>query len=174
MNYFNHRQFYTGVNSYGEIDNMAEAVKIVAANRKARFDYHILETFEAGLVLTGAEIKSIRSGEATISEAYVRPDKEELFLLNAYILPYSHSADKEYDPRRPRKLLMHRREINKLIRELETKGMTIVPLQIHLKNGRAKIEIALGKGKAAPDKRQDIKKREGEREIARELSRRSK
>jgi len=149
---------------------MAEGVKVVAANRKARFDYHIVETFEAGLVLTGAEIKSVREGEITITEAYVRPDRGELVLLNAYIRPYAHCSDPEYDPRRSRKLLMHKREIAKLIRELETKGMTIVPLDIHLKNGRAKIEIALAKGKAAPDKRQDIKKREGQREIARALS----
>lgn len=153
---------------------MSEAVKVIAANRKARFDYHILETFEAGLVLTGAEIKSIRSGEITVNEAYVRPQAGELFLLNAYIKPYAHSGDREYDPRRPRKLLMHKREIEKLIRELETKGTTIVPLQVHLKNGRAKLEIALGKGKAAPDKRQDIKKREASREVARELARRVK
>jgi SsrA-binding protein len=152
---------------------MTEAVKLVTTNKKARFDYHILETFEAGLVLTGAEIKSIRAGEITVNEAYVRPQGGELFLLNAYIKPYAHNGDREYDPLRPRKLLMHRREIEKLIRELETAGTTIVPLDIHLKNGRAKIEIALGKGKAAPDKRQDIKKREAARDVAREMSRRS-
>ena len=149
---------------------MTSGVKVVAANRKARFDYHIVESFEAGVVLTGAEIKAIRTGEMTITEAYVRPEKGELVLLNAYIRPYSHSSDPEYDPRRPRKLLMHRREIVKLIRELETKGMTLVPLDVHLKNGRAKVEVALAKGKAAPDKRQDIKKREGQREIARAMS----
>jgi SsrA-binding protein len=153
---------------------MTDAHKIVAANRKARFDYQIGETFEAGLVLTGAEIKSIRQGEITIGEAYVRPERGELFLLNAYIKPYSHSGDKEYDPRRPRKLLMHKREIAKLIRELETKGTTIVPLQLYLKNGLAKLDIGIGIGKAAPDKRQDIKKREGQREIAREMSKRLK
>lgn len=152
---------------------MTDAVKVVTTNKKARFDYHILETFEAGLVLTGAEIKSIRAGEITVNEAYVRPQGGELFLLNAYIKPYAHNGDREYDPLRPRKLLMHRREIEKLVRELETAGTTIVPLDIHLKNGRAKIEIALGKGKAAPDKRQDIKKREAARDVAREMSRRS-
>jgi SsrA-binding protein len=149
-----------------------EGRKIVAANRKARFDYHILESFEAGLVLTGAEIKSIRTGEVNITEAYVRPDRGELYLLNAYIAPYSHSGDKEYDPRRPRKLLMHRREIDKLVRSLDTKGTTIVPLQLYFKSGRAKLEIATGKGKAAPDKRQAIKKNETQREIARAMSHR--
>ena len=153
---------------------MSEPHKVVATNRKARFNYHIVETYEAGLVLTGAEIKSIRSGEATINEAYVRPEKGELFLLNAYFTPYSHCTDKEYDPRRPRKLLMHRKEIAKLQHSLEAQGTTLVPLQIYLKNGRAKLEVAVGKGKAAPDKRQDIKKREGQREIAREMSRRTK
>jgi len=151
---------------------MNDGQKIITENRKARFDYHILESFEAGLVLTGAEIKSIRTGEITVNEAYVRPQGSELFLLNAYIKPYAHSGDKEYDPRRPRKLLLHRKEISKLTRELETKGTTIVPLKIYLKGGRAKIEIALGKGKAAPDKRQDIKKREADREVAREIARR--
>jgi SsrA-binding protein len=151
---------------------MNDGQKIITENRKARFDYHILESFEAGLVLTGAEIKSIRTGEITVNEAYVRPQGSELFLLNAYIKPYAHSGDKEYDPRRPRKLLLHRKEIAKLTRELETKGTTIVPLKIYLKSGRAKIEIALGKGKAAPDKRQDIKKREADREVAREIARR--
>ena len=87
---------------------MSDEVKVLAANRKARFDYHILDTLEAGIVLTGAEIKSMRSGEMSISEAYVRPDRNELYLLNAHIQPYAHSGDKEYDPRRPRKLLMHR------------------------------------------------------------------
>lgn len=151
---------------------MNDGQKIITENRKARFDYHILESFEAGLVLTGAEIKSIRTGEISVNEAYVRPQGSELFLLNAYIKPYAHSGDKEYDPRRPRKLLLHRKEIAKLTRELETKGTTIVPLKIYLKGGRAKIEIALGKGKAAPDKRQDIKKREADREVAREIARR--
>ncbi len=151
---------------------MSEEIKVLAMNRKARFDYHILETLEAGIVLTGAEIKSIRAGEATITEGYVRPDRGELFLLNAYIKPYAHSGgDKEYDPLRPRKLLLHKREVEKLVRELETKGVTIVPLQIHLKKGRAKLEIALAKGKAAPDKRQSVKQKESDREMARALSR---
>ncbi len=149
---------------------MTDSVKIVAVNRKARFDYHISDSVEAGLVLSGAEIKSIRNGEVTIGEAYVRPQGGELFLLNAYIKPYALSGDKEYNPLRPRKLLLHRREIDKLVRELETKGTTLVPLQIHLKRGRAKLEIALGKGKAGPDKRQDIKKREVQRDLARALS----
>ena len=149
---------------------MTSQYKVVAENRKARFEYHILEPVEAGMVLSGAEIKSIRAEGISISEAYVRPSDGELFLLNAYITPYSHSGDKEYDPRRSRKLLLHKREIEKLSREVEAKGVTIVPLRVYLKNGRAKIEIATAKGKAAPDKRENIKKRESDREIARALS----
>lgn len=151
---------------------MSEGQKIVAENRKARFEYHILESLEAGMVLTGAEIKAIRAGEVSITEAYVRPSDGELFLLNAYIAPYSHSGDTEYEPRHPRKLLLHKREIAKLTRDLEIKGMTLVPLLIYLKNGRAKVQVATAKGKAAPDKRESIKKRESDREIARALSKR--
>ena len=151
---------------------MSEEIKIVALNRKAKFDYHILDTYEAGLVLTGAEIKSIRTGEANITEAYVKPDNGELFLLNAYIAPYNHSGDLEYNPRRPRKLLMHRKEIDRLSKDIATKGTTAVPLQIHLKKGRAKLQVGLAKGKAAPDKRQSIKERETNREVARALSKR--
>jgi SsrA-binding protein len=151
---------------------MSDEVKVLAANRKARFDYHILETVEAGLVLTGGEIKSMRQGEATINEAYVRPQGGELFLLNAYIKPYSHSRDVEYDPRRPRKLLLHRKEIDRLVRQLATEGMTLVPLQLHLKGGRAKLEVALGRGKSAPDKRESIKRKESDREMARAMSKR--
>ncbi len=149
---------------------MVQGGKVITVNRKARFDYHILDTYEAGLVLSGAEIKSIRAGEITLNEGYVRPQSGELFLLNAYVKPYAHSADKEYDPRRPRKLLLHKREIDKLIRETETKGVTIVPLQLYLKGGRAKLEIAVAKGKAAPDKRQSIKEREANRDLARAMS----
>ena len=152
---------------------MSDEVKVIAANRKARFDYHILDTLEAGIVLTGAEIKSIRLGEVTINEAYIRPDGGELYLLNAHIKAYSHSGDREYDPLRKRKLLLHRREIDKLVRQLATEGTTLVPLQLHMKKGRAKLEIALGKGKAAPDKRQSIKEKDSKRELARAMSRKN-
>ena len=147
--------------------------KVLADNRKARFNYHILENFEAGLVLTGAEIKSIRAGKINLAESYVRPYKGELFLLNAHVSQYSHCNDPKYNPTRQRKLLLHRKEINKLQGRVESKGMTIVPLKIYLKRGYAKLEIGLAKGKAAPDKRQSIKNREAEREMARELKRRS-
>lgn len=144
-------------------------IKIITENRKARFHYHIIEVLEAGIVLTGAEIKSVRQGEISLAESYVRPDGDTVYLLGAYIKPYSFSSDKEYDPKRKRKLLLHRREIDKLRGRVEAKGLTIVPLKIYLKNGRAKIEIALAKGKSGPDKREGLKKREAERDIARAM-----
>lgn len=148
--------------------------KIIALNKKARFDYHIVETFEAGIVLTGAEIKSVRSNGVTLNESFVRPYQGELYLLGAHITLYSHSGLKEYDPIRKRKLLMHREEIDRLIGRVEQKGLTLVPLSLYLKKGRAKIELALCKGKAAPDKRDSIRDRESNREMARALKNRSR
>ncbi len=145
------------------------AIKIISENRKARFNYHIVESYEAGIVLTGAEIKSIRAGGISLQESYVRPQNGELLLLGAHIKPYSHSANAEYDPVRPRKLLMHKGEIVKLQSKVEQKGLTIVPLKVYLKSGRAKIEIGLAKGKSAPDKREDIKGKEAKRDMARAL-----
>lgn len=148
-----------------------ETGKVLAENRKARFNYHILETIEAGIVLTGAEIKSIRAGGVSIGESFVSPRSDGLYLIQAHIKPYSHCKDREYDPVRPRKLLLHKTEVNKLRGRVEQKGLTIVPLQIHLKRGFAKVLIALAKGKAAPDKRETIKARESEREMARAIKR---
>ncbi len=147
-----------------------EGRKVVCLNRKARFDYHILETFEAGIVLTGPEIKSIRQGGISLAESYISPSGDELFLIGAHIKPYSFSAQSDYDPLRKRKLLLNRHEIDLLRTRVERKGLTIVPLQMHLKRGRAKLEIALAKGKAAPDKRDTIKRREGEREARRAMT----
>jgi SsrA-binding protein len=146
-----------------------ESIKVIAQNKKARFNYHIVETVEAGIVLTGAEIKSIRAGGVSLAESYIRPYQESLSLLNAHINPYSHSGDREYDPVRPRKLLLHKREIDHLRGRVEAKGMTLVPLSLYLKNGRAKIEVALAKGKDAPDKRDTIRERESKREVARAI-----
>ena len=145
----------------------------LAQNRRARFDYHILETFEAGLVLTGGEIKSIRGGEVSLEEAYVRPspDGGELFLVSAHIRQYNRSADQDYDPIRPRKLLLHKREILKLVRAVAAEGLTIVALDLHLKDGRLKLALALAKGKKNVDRRETIKERESKRDIARALSR---
>lgn len=145
--------------------------KIISQNKKARFEYHIIETFEAGLVLTGAEIKSIRANGITLTESYIRPERGEIFLLNAHIKPYSYSAERDIDPLRKRKLLLNKREIDKLRGRVEQKGLTIVPLSLYLKHGIAKLEIGLAKGKAAPDKRQTIKERESKREVDRALKR---
>lgn len=148
-------------------------IKIVSENRKARFNYHIVESFEAGIVLTGAEIKSIRSSGISLQESFILPKNGELLIVNAHIHPYSHAlGDKEYNPVRPRKLLMHKYEIEKLRGRVEQKGLTLIPLKLYLKNGRAKLEIALAKGKAGPDKREDIKERETKRELERALKNR--
>lgn len=143
--------------------------KILVVNKKARFDYHIIEVFEAGIMLTGAEIKSVRLGKVSLSESYVRPQNDSLYLIGANITQYSHDPSKTYDPVRARKLLLHKQQIDKLRGRVEVKGLTIVPLQIYLKRGYAKLEIALAKGKDAPDKRQSVKERESKRELARAI-----
>ena len=140
---------------------------LICQNRKARFDYHILDSFEAGIVLTGSEIKSIRAGQVKIEEGYVSAKGGELQLLGVHIQEYKQSDNRDYNPLRPRKLLMHRSEIDKLRGQIEQKGLTIVPLRLYLKRGKAKLEIGLAKGKDAPDKRKTIKAREQTREMAR-------
>jgi SsrA-binding protein len=148
-----------------------EGAKTVVVNKKARFNYAIEESFEAGLVLTGSEIKSIREGRANIAESYIRPVEGELFLVQAHITEYSHSHDPKYDPLRKRKLLMHKREIEKLSARVEAQGFTLVPLSIYLKRGKAKLQVALAKGKAAPDKRRVTRERELDREASRAMKR---
>lgn len=143
--------------------------KIVAQNRKARHEYHIDEVFEAGLVLTGTEVKSLRSGKASIVESYISPAESELWLVGCHIPPYEQGNIHNVDPVRRRKLLLHRREIEKLAGAVSKKGFTIVPLQVYFKNGRAKIEIGLARGKKLHDKRQDLKERDQRREIDRAL-----
>lgn len=144
-------------------------IKLISENRRARFDYHILEEFEAGIVLTGAEIKSIRVHGITLSESYVRPYGGDIVLLGAHIQPYKFEGLKPPDPLRTRKLLLHAAEIAKLKTRVEQKGLTIVPLSMYLKKGRAKLKIGLAKGKNNPDKRQSIKERENKREAARAI-----
>lgn len=144
-------------------------IKVVARNRKARFDYSLLEQYEAGLVLQGSEIKSIRAGQISIKEAYVRTDGNEAWLVNAHIAPYDPASAENHEPRRERKLLLHRKEIEELWDQVQRKGLTIVPTQVHLKDGRAKVEIAVARGKRRYDKRQDIAKRDAQREMARAL-----
>ena len=145
--------------------------KVIATNRKARHDYFLLETFEAGLVLQGSEIKSIRAGQISIKEAYVRTDGKEAWLVDAHIAQYNPASRQNHDPKRERKLLLHRKEIHKLWDEVRQKGVTIIPLSVYLKDGRAKLEIAVAKGKRRYDKRQDLAKRDAQREIDRALKR---
>lgn len=144
---------------------MTEDIKIVAKNRKASFEYFLIETFEAGLALHGTEIKSIRAGQASIQEAYVDIlDGKEAWLIEAHIAPYEQGNRHNHDPKRKRKLLLHKKQILELWNNVRIKGMTIVPLQIYLKKGRAKLEIALAKGKKAYDKRATIAKRDEARD----------
>lgn len=146
-----------------------DAVKVVATNRKARHEYFILETYEAGLALLGSEIKSVRSGQISLAESYVQIENHEAWLLDAHIAPYEQAARMNHEPRRKRRLLLHKREILEIWNAVRTKGVTVIALQVYLKKGRAKVEIAIAKGKKLYDKRQDIARRDAERDIQREL-----
>ncbi len=146
-----------------------ENVKVLATNRKARHDYFLLETFEAGLALQGSEIKSIRAGQVSIKEAYVRTDGQEAWLVNAHVAPYDPASTENHDPLRNKKLLLHKKEIQQISNEVRTKGTTIIPTRLYLSNGRAKVEIAIARGKRNYDKRQSIKERDSQREIDRAL-----
>jgi len=143
--------------------------KVLVANRAAKRDYHILETFEVGIVLKGYEVKSLRDGKATINDSFARVEKGELFLYNLYIPPYSHVSQQDLDPTRVRKLLAHRAQIERFLGQIEAKGKTLVALKIYFKDGHAKVELALAKGKRPQDKRETIKKREHDREVQREI-----
>jgi len=147
-------------------------IKVVAKNRKATHEYFLLERYEAGLALMGSEIKSIRAGQISLKEAYVRVDGQEAWLMDAHVAPYDQASYTNHEPRRPRKLLLHRSEIRHLWEDVRQKGVTIIPLRVYLKDGLAKVEIAVAKGKKLYDKRQDIAKRDAEREIERQLRRR--
>ena len=144
-----------------------DELQVVARNKRARHDYHILETWEAGLVLTGTEVKSLRDGKANLADAYGVVNGGEVFLLNLHISPYEQGNYFNHEPTRTRKLLLHRKEIRKLIGAVERQGLTLVPLDLYFKRGVAKITLALGKGKKLHDKRADEQKRDAEREIAR-------
>ncbi len=148
---------------------MAEDVKVVATNRKASFEYFLMEKFEAGLVLQGTEIKSIRAGQVSIQESFVDiKDGTEAWLVDAHIAPYEQASRFNHEPRRKRKLLLHKKQIRELWNNIRIKGMTVVPTRVYLKDGRAKIEIALAKGKKAYDKRATIAKRDEARNNERE------
>jgi len=139
--------------------------KIVCTNRKAHRDYFFMDRFEAGMVLTGTEVKSLRDGRANLKDSYAHVDGEELFLYNMHISPYRHGNITNHEPTRTRKLLMHKREIRRLIGKIQEKGLSLIPVTVYFLRGKAKVELVLAKGKRQYDKRQDIKKREQDREI---------
>jgi SsrA-binding protein len=145
------------------------AIKTLATNRKAYHNYHLLDSLEAGIVLTGTEIKSIRAGRVSLGDAYVRPEGGELWLLNAHIARYEAGSYMSHTPTRPRKLLLHRKEIDSLTSQVQEKGLTLIPLKLYLKDGVAKVAIAPAKGKKLYDKRELIAHREAKRKIERAI-----
>jgi SsrA-binding protein len=149
-------------------------VQTVATNRKARHDYFIEDTFEAGIVLTGTEIKSVRAGRANLRDSFAMVKEDELWLMNAHIAPYEQATYANHDPRRARKLLMHRREINRIAGQLQEKGFTLIPLRLYLKDNLAKVELGLARGKKQYDKRATLRKKETQREIDRAVARHRK
>jgi len=144
-------------------------IQVIATNRRAAHDYHLEKRYEAGLVLTGTEVKSIRAGRVSLKEGYVQPRDGELWLIDVHIAPYDPAGKYVHEPKRPRKLLLHRWEINRLISRVRERGYTIVPLRLYLKQGRAKVEIALARGKREYDKRQAIARRDAQRDVERAL-----
>jgi SsrA-binding protein len=145
-----------------------KGIKVVSTNRKANFEYFLFERYEAGIALKGSEIKSIRAGQMSLAEAYVQTDGNEAWLMDAHIAPYEQANIMNHEPRRPRRLLLHRSEIRKLWNSVRQKGMTIIPLRVYLKDGRAKVEISLAKGKKLFDKRETIARRDAERDSERQ------
>jgi SsrA-binding protein len=148
-------------------DEAEKEIESIARNKRARFDYHILETFEAGVVLRGTEVKSLRDGRANISDAYGIVKNGEVFLLNAHIDPYARGGYVNHEATATRKLLLNRREIRRLIGAVEREGLTLIPLELYFRKGRAKVALALAKGKKLHDKRDTQKQRDAEREMAR-------
>ena len=151
---------------------MSASIKTVATNRKAYHNYVMQDSMEAGIALTGSEIKSIRTGRISLGDAYIRPEGGELWLVNVHIARYEASSYMSHEPRRPRKLLLHRKEISQLTSQVQQKGFTLVPLKVYIKDSLAKVEIALARGKKLYDKREAIARREAEREIDRAIKRR--
>jgi SsrA-binding protein len=148
---------------------VADDVKLVAKNRRARHDYHVVDSVEAGIVLKGTEVKSVRLGKVQLADSYARVEDGEMFLYGVHISPYEQGNRFNVDPRRTRKLLLHRNEIRRLHRQVMEKGVTLIPLSVYLRRGRVKVEIGLCKGKRLHDKRDAIKQRDAERDMDREL-----
>jgi SsrA-binding protein len=146
-----------------------EGKKIIAINKRARFDYHISETLEAGLALQGTEVKSLREGRVNLQDAYADVQEGEVFLLHAHINQYEQGNRFNHDPVRPRKLLLHKREIKRLVGKTQEKGLTLIPTRMYFMHGKAKVELGLAKGKKQYDKREDLKRRTAQRDIARAM-----
>lgn len=146
---------------------MAEGIKIITTNRKARHEYHISDTLEAGIALLGTEVKSLREGKANLQDAFCTVKNEEMLLMQCHISPFKHGGHFNHDPTRPRKLLLHKREIRKYDTAIKQKGYTIIPLKLYFKSGRVKVEIGLAKGKKLYDKRADIADRDSKRRLDR-------
>lgn len=142
-------------------------IKVIATNRRARHDYDIVDEWEVGLVLTGSEIKSLRAGKANLKDSFAHLRDGELWLVNAYIGPYSFAREGGHEPERTRKLLMHRHQLDRVAGSLAEKGLTLVPMRLYLKDGKAKLQLGLGKGKRTIDKRADLRKKEHDREMER-------
>ncbi len=149
-----------------------DRIKLICRNRKAYFEYEIDALYEAGLVLKGTEVKALREGKANIEDAYARFRNGEIFLYNAHISPYSHAAGENHDPTRPRKVLLHRREMKRLLGKVQERGFTLIPLRLYFKNEHIKVELALARGKKKADKRETIRRREEQRELERARKRR--
>lgn len=147
-------------------------MKIICSNKKAYYDYEIMETLEAGISLLGTEVKSLRTSQSSLKESLIKIDKGEVFLFNCHIHPYSFAHQQNHEPTRTRKLLLHRSEIKRLMGKVIERGWTLVPIKLYFKNSKAKIELGLGKGKKLYDKREDIKKKEHQREINRAVKER--
>jgi SsrA-binding protein len=149
-----------------------KAVKVIASNRRARRDYQVIDTYEAGLVLLGSEVKAMRAGKMQLKDSYANVEGGEAFLIGAHISPYEFSREGGHDPERARKLLLNRREIDKIAGLLAEKGLTLIPLQVYFKDGKAKVELGLARGKTSYDKRETIKKRDAAREMESAVARR--
>ena len=154
------------------ISDRKRAERLLADNRKAHHDYHILHTYEAGIVLLGTEVKSIREGRVNLRDSFARVEGGEVFIYNIHVSPYSHRGYADHEPTRRRKLLLHKSEIRKLIGKTVERGMTLVPVRMYLKNGRVKVVVGVAKGKKTYDKRETIRRREAERETRRAIKQR--
>ena len=149
------------------------ATKTIATNRRARFDYEILDTYEAGIALVGSEVKSLRAGRADLKDGYAMVHRGEMWLVGVRISPYEYARDGGHDPERQRKLLLHKREIDRIASAIAEKGLTVLPLRLYFKGGKVKVELGVAKGKAQRDKRETIKRRQAEREMDRAMKYRS-